>query len=682
MDYLYRWFLLWLAVLFTVGFVVAENNPCAKAYTLNWASPDDDYYSVRMTGSLVALWEPTNRTITLVVSTEGEKRYKTSSWDPGVWSASPSYITLKGPAFEGGSTIGGQPVTGGSRGFNPGQHVIQLLPGAQPEFEMRVTVLDYWNSHKHSPYNWYVDLQNWSQFAAAVPDVLTLPVNVSGVVEFEGAVIDNRDLVWLVEHVSGPVLQLAVDQENSYAQVQGSVGGISVYRVKATAAVCAPESGWATFTVHVSEGKCVSWKVPQFGADDVPRWDTSWDDGGKFALRYRARQLQPDGSYRHWEEFVPEPGKVEEYKITGVDEANTNPIELQSKTASWYYWDESKGVWGRWLVIESGDTWKTIDTKPATEQGCNTSVNLTPEQKQKITEPEIRNPIDPANPGKTNPPPASGPPREAVDKDGKKTGGSIWNTTVIEGGSLREETFVEGIGKLERQLEALNSKMGGGTDAAVTDAAAAGAAAVAEAESEGAEAAQEAGASIPTVGQPGEISISKSEPNWSITFPAVMGGKTVDLNPFRGDRFGPIIDWFRLATHWGILVMFALWASHQLKDWVKAVSQLRPAHGNALALGTGAQATAFTNAILITVVVSVFTVSLLGWLTGQFAIPALLSLLNANPTGGLAAGALWILDRVFPVGTIIAALVVRVAWNFYATSIFTVAMTTIRYFVK
>jgi hypothetical protein len=160
-----------------------------------------------------------------------------------------------------------------------------------------------------------------------------------------------------------------------------------------------------------------------------------------------------------------------------------------------------------------------------------------------------------------------------------------------------------------------------------------------------------------------------------------MGGGTVDLNPFTSSRFGGIVDWFRAAVEWSTLALFALWASVQVKEWVKATSVVKQAQGNAVLFGSGAQATAVTAAGVITVLIVVFLVALLGWLGGQFAIPALIGVLDDSPFGGLLSGAAWMVNRCFPVGIIIAAFVTKAAWNFFAASIFAVCSTAVRFIV-
>jgi hypothetical protein len=160
-----------------------------------------------------------------------------------------------------------------------------------------------------------------------------------------------------------------------------------------------------------------------------------------------------------------------------------------------------------------------------------------------------------------------------------------------------------------------------------------------------------------------------------------MGGASIDLDPFRSDRFGGIIDWFRTATVWAVIATFGAWASMRVAEWVRGAASIQQAKGNAILGGTGGQATALVAAGAITVFVSVFLVSLVAWLGGQFALPVIISTLSDVPWGGIPSGALWMLDRCFPVATIVAALVARVLWQFYAASIFAVAMTVVRFIV-
>lgn len=197
---------------------------------------------------------------------------------------------------------------------------------------------------------------------------------------------------------------------------------------------------------------------------------------------------------------------------------------------------------------------------------------------------------------------------------------------------------------------------------------------------------QEPGASaanaLPSVGHAGGYSVAGSAPDFTVALPGAFGGLSFDLNPFRTDRLGGVIDWFRTAVGWLCVVLFGFWASKEVADWTKATSTIRQASGNAVVAGSGAQATALVAAAAITVAVGVFLVAIIGWLgSGVITLSGVLSTVGQNPTSGLIGGAAWMLDRVFPVSTILSCVVARLAFNFAAAKFFAVCMTVIRYIV-
>jgi len=72
---------------------------------------------------------------------------------------------------------------------------------------------------------------------------------------------------------------------------------------------------------------------------------------------------------------------------------------------------------------------------------------------------------------------------------------------------------------------------------------------------------------------------------------------------------------------------------------------------------------------------------MLGWLTSSFSITNVLSILGANPLAGGPSGALWMVDQLFPVSMIIAGAGARITWNLYASKVFMVCMTLVRFVV-
>ncbi len=265
-------------------------------------------------------------------------------------------------------------------------------------------------------------------------------------------------------------------------------------------------------------------------------------------------------------------------------------------------------------------------------------------------------------------------------------GGGSSNVTVdFSGVNSRLDTANGHLSGISTKLDTANTSLEKlGTQADTVAALQDGTPSISDMSDEGMDKGAEAKARVPGGGmntQPSQISVAGGAPSFVITFPAVMGGGAVNLNPFGSDRFGGVVDWFRTATSWAVIVTFGVWASLRVSEWVRGASQIRQAKGNAVVAGTGAQATALLAAGVITVFVSTFFVAIFGWLYGDFALSSILAILPHNPLTGLASGAVWMLDRCFPIATMVAALVARVGWNFYASSVFAFAMTAIRFVV-
>lgn len=200
--------------------------------------------------------------------------------------------------------------------------------------------------------------------------------------------------------------------------------------------------------------------------------------------------------------------------------------------------------------------------------------------------------------------------------------------------------------------------------------------------SSGEQSASEISNMLPESTRAGSISVSKGEPDFTVSMPGKFGGKVFDLNPFRADRLGPVVDWFRLAVAWLCIVLYGIWISKEVGEWMKGVSTIRQAQGNTVVGGTGAQATALVAAAAITVAVSTFTVALIAWLSGDVvSISTMLQAIGLNPMSGVPSTVGWMLDRVFPIATMVTCLVARMSFNFYAAKIFAVAMTIIRWIV-
>lgn len=172
-----------------------------------------------------------------------------------------------------------------------------------------------------------------------------------------------------------------------------------------------------------------------------------------------------------------------------------------------------------------------------------------------------------------------------------------------------------------------------------------------------------------------------SEPNFVISLPASFGGASFDLNPFSSDRFAGVASWFRSAVHWLAIVTFGAWVWSELAQWVRGISALPQAKGNALVGGTGAQATALVAAGLMTTAIVVAITAILAWSFGDLTVPSLISTAMGNPVTSMPAGALWMLDQLFPVGTLLVCLVGKLTFNMYAAGLFATCAAVIRFIV-
>lgn len=170
-------------------------------------------------------------------------------------------------------------------------------------------------------------------------------------------------------------------------------------------------------------------------------------------------------------------------------------------------------------------------------------------------------------------------------------------------------------------------------------------------------------------------------PKLEIAFPAKFGGATINLNPFSSDRFGVVMDWFRSATQWLVLVLLGAWLWKEIAQWTRDAASIPQAKGNTIAMGTGGQATGLVAAGIITTALIVGTTALLAFTFGSVSLGSLLTNMSANPIVGMAGGALWMLEQCLPVGTIITCALVRMAFPMFGTALYATVATTIRFVV-
>jgi len=167
----------------------------------------------------------------------------------------------------------------------------------------------------------------------------------------------------------------------------------------------------------------------------------------------------------------------------------------------------------------------------------------------------------------------------------------------------------------------------------------------------------------------------------AVEMPESFGGKTFNMNPFSNDRFATICSWFRQATAWLALVTLGVWVWMQIREWLGVFSGVQQAKGNPVAGGTGAQATAFVAAGLMTAAIVTGVTGLLAWTFGDISLPAIRSAAMTNPLTTLPAQAAWMLDQLFPVATLVSCLIARLSFNMYAAPLFATCQAVVRFIV-
>ena len=273
------------------------------------------------------------------------------------------------------------------------------------------------------------------------------------------------------------------------------------------------------------------------------------------------------------------------------------------------------------------------------------------------------------------------PPGTIWDKSTDGNNGSP-DPSVVQKDLLTNATFRQGVDKIADKVDALRAdekKRDDDRKAAeksVKDAIPP----TSEMQGKASQAAQEIASKFPDVAQPAAVTVAKEAPTFTVQFPQKFGGGVFDLDPFRDDRCGPVVDWFRVAVKWLTVVLFGYWASKQVSEWSRGISTVQQAKGNTFA-GSGAQITALIAAGLMTAAVVTFVVALLGWLGGDFAITHAVAIVVENPLDTMPGKVAWILDRIFPVATILGALGARLTWNLYAAKIYAVLVATVRFIV-
>jgi len=255
------------------------------------------------------------------------------------------------------------------------------------------------------------------------------------------------------------------------------------------------------------------------------------------------------------------------------------------------------------------------------------------------------------------------------------TGGSVW-VSAPSGGGLNDTTYREGVNKL---FDVVNR--GGVVGDATVAAKGAGESATSGMGSAGGTAKTAVQAAMPGVPSAATMGGDGTAPAMGLVLGQSMGGYTFDVNPFSSNRFDTLASWFRAAVTWATLLLFGKWVWEQMGGWIRGFSLSPQAKGNPVVAGTGAQATALVAAGLITTAVIGGVTAIVGFAFGEITIPAVTSAVGSNPFAAMPAGSLYLLNKWFPLGIICTALLARVTFNLYASTIFGGVSTLIRFVV-
>jgi len=172
-----------------------------------------------------------------------------------------------------------------------------------------------------------------------------------------------------------------------------------------------------------------------------------------------------------------------------------------------------------------------------------------------------------------------------------------------------------------------------------------------------------------------------SAPLLSVTFPAAFGGAVFDLNPFSEGRLGGVATWFRQAMAWLTIVLLGAWVWKQVSWTAYVANSAQQAKGNPIVAGTGAQGTAFIAAGVMTVAVMAMMTALVAWSFNDINLSVFVTTAGSNPLTGMASGALWMLDRMWPVATMITAVVARMTFHMYSTPLWVGCLAVCRFVV-
>jgi len=167
----------------------------------------------------------------------------------------------------------------------------------------------------------------------------------------------------------------------------------------------------------------------------------------------------------------------------------------------------------------------------------------------------------------------------------------------------------------------------------------------------------------------------------AITMPPSFGGATIDFNPFSETRLGPVADWFRAAVAWLTIALFGVYMWNEIKRNTTQIMSAPQAKGNAVAAGTGAQATAAFAAAAITVIVFSSLSALVGFAFDGINPFSVITTMSASPLATMPSGAYWMVNSLLPCATIISCFLGKFFFGLYGAAVYAGAATVIRFVV-
>ena len=350
-------------------------------------------------------------------------------------------------------------------------------------------------------------------------------------------------------------------------------------------------------------------------------------------------------------------GELKQFTKSGL--ATTHDVTLQRKYVNREYaWNPDLQIWVKDPV--DIEWWVTVDVQTPTDQcqnggsgGGGPKPVVTSNDNSKTRTTPLVTPTPPNAPNTTNNYYNNTTIGGGVSNT--NTGGTVWSNDV-DGNALDKQTYIEGVGKLERQLMEINGTLQGmdnaTTDpngAAITQAAANGAGAT-DGNGHG-NGSQAAASSVSSAFSSGKDAPTFSLPSGSsggFFSLAAVGSfmPAVNLDPAADPSVSSAADFLKSFIIWATSIFFAWFCWSEFSEVVRTLLSAQQAQGNAIVGGTGAQATALIAAAAITAIL--ITVPLAYWSIATYSINPVSSV------SGVVSAALYLLFFFFPVAHVLS----------------------------